>query len=183
MHYHGSYSERAGAIHAPGMLQTAPLPMLGRHPAAPSWACSLFAALGDPQGMLYGRNFDWEFSPALLLLSDPPEGDASFAMVDLSYLDIDPALIDHLDQVDLESRRPLLDAPYLPFDGMNEAGLAVGMAAVPALIQSLRESTYWQTSATITTVLQKITGESILQNADTWQKWWNQNRDKVIKEK
>ena len=31
----------------------------------------------------------------------------------------------------IEEQTGLLDAPYLPFDGMNEYGLAIGMAAVP----------------------------------------------------
>ncbi len=36
---------------------------------APAWGCSLFAFFSDPQAMLYGRNFDWEYSPALLLFT------------------------------------------------------------------------------------------------------------------
>jgi len=60
----------------------------GRWGAA--WACSLFAALGDPDNRLYGRNFDWQYSPALLLFTDPPDGYASVSMVDLAYLlDVD----------------------------------------------------------------------------------------------
>lgn len=31
------------------------------------WSCTLFAALGDPNNLYFGRNFDWEFSPTLLL--------------------------------------------------------------------------------------------------------------------
>ena len=41
--------------------------------------------------MFYGRNFDWEFSPALLLFTDPPDGYASVSMVDLTFLGISPA--------------------------------------------------------------------------------------------
>jgi hypothetical protein len=40
----------------------------------PAWGCSLFAAFGDGKDMFYGRNFDWRYSPALLLFTDPPEG-------------------------------------------------------------------------------------------------------------
>ena len=29
----------------------------------PAWACSLFAALGDTENRLFGRNFDWRYSP------------------------------------------------------------------------------------------------------------------------
>jgi hypothetical protein len=95
------------------------------------WACSLFAAYGDSDEMLFGRNFDWDFSPGLLLFTDPEEGYASVSMVDLYYLGYGYEQADGLTDLPLEDLAGLLDAPYLPFDGMNEAGLAVGMAAVP----------------------------------------------------
>jgi len=95
------------------------------------WSCSLFAALGDPSSRLAGRNFDWEFSPALLLFTDPPEGYASVSMVDIAYLLAEPSEAGSLLERPLDDRRELLRAPHLPFDGMNEHGLVVGMAAVP----------------------------------------------------
>jgi hypothetical protein len=96
------------------------------------WACSLFAGLGDPDNRLFGRNFDWRYSPALLLFTDRPAagGYASVSMVDIAYLGFDDGSID-LTALPLAERRSLLDAPGWPFDGMNEAGVAVGMAAVP----------------------------------------------------
>ena len=96
----------------------------------PLWACSLFTALADPQGGVFGRNFDWEFSPALLLFTDPPDGYASVSMVDLAYFFDAPAVTQLMD-LDLNARRPLLNTPLMPFDGLNEKGLAIGMAAVP----------------------------------------------------
>jgi hypothetical protein len=53
--------------------------------SAPAFGCSLFAALGYPDQRLFGRNFDWNFSPTLLLFTDPPEGYASVSTVDLEY--------------------------------------------------------------------------------------------------
>ena len=44
---------------------------LQRYGEEPAWACSLFAAYGDQDEMLYGRNFDWDFSPALCNTSYP----------------------------------------------------------------------------------------------------------------
>ncbi len=89
----------------------------------PAWACTGFAALSSSEDRLMGRNFDWLDHPALLLFTDPPEGYASVSMVDLYYLGYDGVIRD-------DDRLNLLRAPYLPFDGMNEEGLAVGMMAV-----------------------------------------------------
>ena len=97
----------------------------------PTWACSLFAVFGNTDEMLFGRNFDWDFSPGLLLFTDPPGGYASVSMVDLYYLGFGAERAFGITDLPLEDRIELLDAPNIPFDGMNEAGLAVGMAAVP----------------------------------------------------
>lgn len=82
--------------------------------------CSLFAALGDRERPLFARNFDWESNPAMVLRTDPPDAYASISLVDISYLGVGD---------DPTGDRRLLDAPLLPFDGMNERGLAVGLAA------------------------------------------------------
>jgi hypothetical protein len=97
----------------------------------PAWACSLFAALGDSEEILFGRNFDWDFSPALLLFMDPPGGYASVSMVDIYYLGFGGERAFGITDLPLEEQVELLQAPLLPFDGMNEEGLMVGMAAVP----------------------------------------------------
>lgn len=97
----------------------------------PEWGCSLFTVLLDKDHLLYGRNFDWQFSPALLLFTDPPDGYASVSMVDMTYLGFGGQDVFHLTDLSLGEIKGLLDAPSLPFDGMNEHGLAIGMAAVP----------------------------------------------------
>ena len=100
-------------------------------PQGGSFACSLFAGLSEAGDRIYGRNFDWEFSPALLLFNDPPDGYASVSMVDLTFIGIDPDEARTLTDLPVAERKALLDAPSMPFDGMNEHGLAIGMAAVP----------------------------------------------------
>lgn len=102
-----------------------------RYLEEPAWACSLFASYGDPDEILYGRNFDWNFSPALLFFMDPPGGYASVSMVDIHYLGFGGDRAFGITDLPLAERVGLLEAPYIPFDGMNEAGLVVGMAAVP----------------------------------------------------
>jgi hypothetical protein len=111
MTYTGDYDELAGV----------PKP-----PSASPFGCSLFYASGDPARPVYARNFDWERNPALVLHTDPPDGYASVSIVDISYLGV-PAGVDPL--TNGSARRELLDAPLLPFDGMNAKGLVVGLAA------------------------------------------------------
>jgi len=89
------------------------------------WACSVFSAMGTENERVLGRNFDWHNHQALLLFTDPSDGYASASMVDVSYLQFPQNGATWID------RRRLLDAPYWPFDGLNEQGLAVGMMAVP----------------------------------------------------
>lgn len=131
MHYYGAYNQwvsSAGRIER-FVSENAPKPDLTALPAA--WACSLFAALGDADHMLYGRNFDWVYSPAVLLFADPPDGYASVSMVDIADLGFEWAELKALTDLPLIGRRALLNAPFIPFDGMNERGLVVGMAAIP----------------------------------------------------
>jgi hypothetical protein len=95
-------------------------------PTTTPFGCSLFAT-NDAANPLFARNFDWDPAPAMLLFTSPPDGHASVSMVDLSYLGItDPREGD------------LTDAPLLPFDGMNDKGLAIGLAAVPEAAPNAR---------------------------------------------
>lgn len=127
MTYYGEYRDRLSSM--PDPLGAANEWSLA---AQPSWGCSLFATLGDEHSRIYGRNFDWEHSPALLLFTNEPGAMASVTMVDIAYLGFVGERADVLLDLPLDELEPLLDAPFLPFDGMNEAGLTVGMAAVPA---------------------------------------------------
>jgi Acyl-coenzyme A:6-aminopenicillanic acid acyl-transferase len=99
------------------------------------FGCTVFLA-GDPARPVVGRNFDWDPNPAFVLHTDPPGGTATTSIVDISYLGYDRA---HLADLDTPAgRRALLRAPLLPFDGMNEHGLAVGMAAEETAVATRR---------------------------------------------
>ncbi len=104
-----------------------PMDVAGPTLTPTTFGCSLFAARGNPADPLFGRNFDFDHQPALLLFTDAPDSHASVSMVDVSYL----GLTSGDDFETAEGRRLLLDAPLLPFDGMNDKGLVVGMATVP----------------------------------------------------
>ena len=128
--YHGDYTQNAAA------LATLSAPFVqARSTAAPDYACSLFVWFGNPENPLYGRNFDWRFSPAALVFTDPPEGYASVSVVDIGFLGYTDAEARRLLDLPLAARARLIDAPLLPLDGMNETGLAVAIAAVPGSSQ------------------------------------------------
>jgi hypothetical protein len=116
MHYSGDYAyPHTGAV----------------SPGIEDYSCSLFATLSNAGDKVYGRNFDWEYSPSLLLFSEPSDGYASVSMVNLTFLGISPANSMVLADLPLAQRTKLLAAPSLPFDGMNEYGLSIAMAAIP----------------------------------------------------
>ena len=92
----------------------------GTRPRLSGIGCTCFTV----DGLLFGRNFDFPSNPALLLWTSPMGGYKSVSMVDLGYFGY--SLENHpLDTTGLE------ETPYIPFDGMNEKGLVVAMAAIP----------------------------------------------------
>ncbi|GLZ06970.1 hypothetical protein Acsp03_44360 [Actinomadura sp. NBRC 104412] len=96
-----------------------------------SFACSLFVATRGPRGPLFGRNFDWAPNAAMLVTNRPPRGPTSVSLVDLSYVAVTPQEAMRA-RNDPAVQRKLLQAVKLPFDGLNEHGLAIGFAQVPA---------------------------------------------------
>jgi len=93
-----------------------------------SWGCTCFAALGMKNMRLFGRNFDWHnHGIPLLLFTHPDDGFASFSVVNLEYFGYSRNNLPDA----FENRINLLNTPWLPFDGMNEKGVAIGMMAIP----------------------------------------------------
>lgn len=82
-----------------------------------SYGCS---ALTD--GSIFGRNFDWEDSPVMIVKSEPKNGYASYSTVCLEFLGFydgwtpDGSIMDKF---------MALAAVYVPLDGMNEKGLCI----------------------------------------------------------
>jgi predicted choloylglycine hydrolase len=91
------------------------------------WRCSCFASMGRDGDKLYGRNFDYFNTVPLLLYTNPQNGHASMSMVDIQFLGYDQ--LNHLPD-SIDSRKALLNAPWLPVDGINEKGVTAGLLAV-----------------------------------------------------
>lgn len=89
--------------------------------------CSAFTARNEKNEPLYARNFDFTFTPAILLKTKPANGYASISMVNLSYAGYGK---NNLPQPQRPNSYLTLAAPFLPFDGMNEKGLTVALLAV-----------------------------------------------------
>src|SRR5262245_34515096 len=110
------------------LTDSLPTPSLYAKTDTTGFACTVFmAAGGNP---ILGRNFDFHNEPALVLHHRPPGAYKSVSLVDISYLGFDRRHLSRLSEPGAE--RALARASRLPFDGMNEKGLAVAMAAVPA---------------------------------------------------
>lgn len=90
-----------------------------------AFACTCFSAADISGHRVMGRNFDWDPDPVLALVTRPTRGHASISLVDIRYLGYSASRLPEFAPAALEH------APALPFDGMNDEGLAIGMMAVP----------------------------------------------------
>ncbi len=99
-----------------------------RLPTDRGWACTCFTSAPSAQGPLFGRNFDYRHQASLLLYTSPSGAFSSISMVDIYYLGF--STLATLD--DLRARPDFVArAPYLPMDGVNERGVAIGLMSVP----------------------------------------------------
>ena len=92
----------------------------------PDLGCSTFSARLEDGTPVFGRNFDMYDSPAMLLTTRPENGYASISMVNLAYIGYSAERL----PMDLASSILTLAAPYVPLDGVNEKGLAVGVLLI-----------------------------------------------------
>lgn len=92
----------------------------------PNLACSTFNAQTPEGDAIFGRNFDLEFSPGMMVRTTPEDGYASLSMVNLAFIGYSE---DKLPD-DLASSIVSLAAPFAPLDGVNEKGLAVGVLLI-----------------------------------------------------
>jgi penicillin V acylase-like amidase (Ntn superfamily) len=107
--------------------------------------CSTMQAAGK-DGHLFGRNFDWNECPLLVLTSYPDEGYASISSINLDFVLKRSA--------DLPADKLLIAAHYAPLDGMNEKGLCVAVNLLPDGME-LRQST-GKPGLTITSALRLL---------------------------
>lgn len=93
------------------------------------FGCSTIQTQNEQGEILFGRNFDWVNSQALILLSKPEDAYASISTVNLDFIQSTTSI--SFDQLpdDVIARAAL----YAPLDGMNEKGLAVSVNMIQDL--------------------------------------------------
>lgn len=90
--------------------------------------CTAFVAKNKAGETVYSRNFDFDYAPSLQLFTAPSDGYASVSTVNLAFAGYSQ---DNLPEGSLLNKFLTLAAPFLPFDGMNEKGVAIALLAVP----------------------------------------------------
>ncbi len=90
--------------------------------------CTAFTVKNENGNILFGRNFDFLYAPSLQVYTKPKHGYASVSTVNLAFSGYSE---NYLPDGSLFKRFLTLAAPFLPFDGMNEKGLAIALLAVP----------------------------------------------------
>ena len=97
--------------------------------------CSLFSTNANPANRILGRNFDNPQNDVLLTRYNPPVGYASLAFTRMS--DLGYAYGTNFDGLTFEQKLPLLRSAYFVPDGINETGLAAGLAAVDPMMYTI----------------------------------------------
>ncbi len=90
--------------------------------------CTAFVTKNEKGEVIYGRNFDFLYAPSLQLYTKPKNGYKSVSTVNLSFAGYSE---NFLPDDSILDKFLTLAAPFLPFDGMNEKGVAIALLAVP----------------------------------------------------
>lgn len=120
------------------------------------FGCSTLAVRDQEGRALFGRNFDWEKSEALVVKTNPDSGGKRYASISTVNMDFIRtgygAGLEHLpDEI-----RTMI-ALYAPLDGMNESGLAVSVNMIQdsAVINQNTEKPDITTTTAIRLILDK----------------------------
>lgn len=93
----------------------------------PDGACSTFKAVTPDGDVIMARNFDYGPSTALMVRSTPKNGYHSITMVNLNHIGFSK---ENTIESSFKNKIMTLAAPYIPLDGINEKGLAIGVLVV-----------------------------------------------------
>ena len=90
----------------------------------PNIGCSSFTATSKDGDKLFGRNYDFSKTNTMIVkTTGSGKRHSTISTVDLQFIDIDA----EKDLTNLRDKIIALAAPYTPIDGINDAGLSVGI--------------------------------------------------------
>lgn len=93
-----------------------------------------FFVQNEKNEFIFGRNFDFPYSPSLLLHTNPSDGYSSISTVNLHCLGYNQTKLPKTtndEEFQFVESCGLLAVPYLPYDGMNEMGVAISLLTLP----------------------------------------------------
>ena len=90
-----------------------------------NFGCAAFTAASPDGQHLFGRNYDYYDTDALVVYSEPKDGYASYGIADLAFFDINTEGGMNIDSP--TAKLFSLAAPYACVDGINEKGVGVGI--------------------------------------------------------
>lgn len=89
--------------------------------ALPNYGCSSFTATTEQGEHTFARNLDVDYGSVMVVRTSPKNGYSSLSMVDLSALGFSMTY----EPDSFADKLLLLATPYIPFDGVNEKGVAI----------------------------------------------------------
>lgn len=101
---------------------------------APGAGCTTFSGKIETGDRIFARNFDFNSAIPMVVKTNPSTGYKSISTVNLEFIGYSANSLPDAD--DENSLLPLLATPYMPLDGVNEKGLAIGVLQInwlPAL--------------------------------------------------
>jgi len=90
--------------------------------------CTVFVTKNEKGEVIFGRNWDFSYSPSLQVVTRPKNGYASVSTANLAFAGYSK---DYLPSGLNFNSFLTLAAPFIPIDGMNEKGVAIALLAVP----------------------------------------------------
>lgn len=90
----------------------------------PEIACSSFTARNADNDILFGRNYDFSKTNTCIVFTEAQKDrHATISTIDLQFLGLDP----EKNMSSLMDKITALAAPYIPLDGINDAGVSCGI--------------------------------------------------------
>lgn len=97
--------------------------------ATSGYSCSAFLARNEKGEIIVGRNFDWQYTPSVVLTTDTGDGYRSIGVANAAMLGFTGY---SMPESGLSAQGiTLLGLPYVTADGMNEKGVTACVLSVP----------------------------------------------------